>query len=145
MTKRCVVKVDGSYTWWDYCHHEKASGDRSRLSCWVGTAGWLNNVTGVSVGGWMVNRNLMFLWRKTKWWITQRSDSIGLLRSPNRLKREGCIIFRVYLFLCWRSWEQNVRAVCQLLGREITNSFLSGVTELGLLLSKENCFTKRSH
>lgn len=60
---------------------------------------------------------------------------------PQLLKKK--IIFRIYLFHCWRSGEQDVRAVCQLSGREITNSFLSGVREPGLLLSKGNYFTKK--
>lgn len=61
---------------------------------------------------------------------------------PQSLKKK--IISRVYLLHGWKSGEQNVRAVCQLSGREITNSFLSEVREPGLLLSKENCFPEKA-
>lgn len=144
---RHLVKVEGSSKGWDCCHHEKTSGDRSWLCCWLRAAGWMSNewLAGVSVGGWMGKRNLMFAWRKPEWWITQRPRSPGILRSPNLLKRGERVIFRVYLFHCWRWREWNVKAVCQFSGREITNSFLSGVTELGLLSSEENYFTKHCH
>jgi hypothetical protein len=73
----------------------------------------------------------------------QRSNSTRILWISNILKKKR-IIFRVYLFHCWRSGEQNIRAVCQLIDREVTNSFLSEVRKPGLLLSKENYFTEKA-
>lgn len=63
---------------------------------------------------------------------------------PQSLKKKKKIISRVYLFHGWKSGEQDVRAVCQLSGREITNSFISEVREPGLLLSK-NIASWRKH
>lgn len=85
----------------------------------------------------MDNRALMSSWRKTKWRIIQRSDFTAILWFPSLLKKKKKIISRVYLFHGWKSGEQDVRAVCQLSGREITNSFISEVREPGLLLSKK--------
>lgn len=83
--------------------------DRHRwLCCWRSAAGWVSNewLAGVSGGGWIVKRNLGFTWRKTKWWIIQRPDSPGILRSPNLLRRGERAILGVYLFLCWRRGER---------------------------------------
>lgn len=60
---------------------------------------------------------------------------------PQPLKKK--IVSRVYLFSGWKSGEQDVRAVCQFSGREITNSFLSGVRGPGLLLPRENYFMEK--
>ena len=47
------------------------------------------------------------------------------------------------MFSGWKSGEQDVRAVCQLPGREITNSFLSEVGGPGLLLPREYYFMEK--
>ena len=60
---------------------------------------------------------------------------------PQPLKKK--IVSRVYLFSGWKSGEQDVRAVCQLSDREITNFFLSEVTGPGLLLPRENYFMEK--
>lgn len=92
---RHLVKVEGSSKGWDCCHHEKTTGDRRWLCCWLSAAGWMSNewLAGVSVGGWMVKGNLMFAWRKPEWQITQRPGSPGILRSPNLLKVGGGGLF----------------------------------------------------